>query len=313
VKPQIISASRRTDIPAFYARWLVNRLRAGWALTYNPFNRRPVIVSLRPQEVAGIVFWSKNFAPLLPHLREIRALGYRYFFLFTLTGLPRIFEPATPPVEEAVAVFRALARQHSPRHLVWRYDPILLTSLTDPDYHLRTFRELCRQLEDYTERCYLSFVDFYPKVRRRLQALARKEGIEIFLEPDPQLKRQLAQELAKLAANHGIAVFACCEDELLGPGIGKARCVDPELLAPLFELDPKSYPAKPTRPGCGCHESVDIGVYETCPHLCLYCYANTSERRVLSAYRQHDPAAPALTGWGAAREEPPEPQVCPGE
>ncbi|MGB9886060.1 MAG: DUF1848 domain-containing protein [Moorellales bacterium] len=302
MKPQIISASRRTDIPAFYSPWLVNRLRAGWVLTYNPFNRKPKRVSLKAEEVAGIVFWSKNFAPLLPYLREIGELGYRCFFLFTLTGLPRIFEPATPPVEEAVSAFQALASRYTPRHLVWRYDPILLSSLTDPDYHLRIFRELCQKLEGFTERCYISFLDPYPKVRRRLSALARRLDLEVFFEPDPQLKRQLAQELAGLASQHGITVWACCEGDLLWPEIGRARCVDPELLAQLFELDPHSYPPKPTRPGCGCHESVDIGMYETCPHLCLYCYANTSEGRVLSVYRQHDPAAPALSGW-AVREE----------
>jgi len=300
LKPRIISASRRTDIPAFYGTWLLNRLRAGWALTYNPFNRRPMAVSLRPQDVAGIVLWSKNFGPFLTHAEEIRERGFNCFFLFTITGLPRLLEPHTPPVKEAVAAFRTLARRFSPHHLVWRYDPILLSPLTDPAYHLRTFGHLCRQLGGYTFRCYVSFLDFYPKVRRRLERLSRTAGLELLAEPLPETKLELLRELAKAAAKHNIEVRVCSEDLPPSTGLKKARCIDPELLAPLFGLDPALYPPKPTRPGCGCHESVDIGVYETCPHLCEYCYANTSPQRVLSAYRQHEPTAPALVEPGSS-------------
>lgn len=295
-KPQIISASRRTDIPAFYSTWLVNRLRAGWVLTYNPFNRRPVQVSLRPAEVAGIVLWSKNFGPLIPHLPEIEARGYRLYFIFTITGLPRVFEPGVVAPEEALAHFKLLAQRYSPEHVQWRYDPIILTSLTDPAYHRETFRTLCQELEGHTRRCYISFATLYPKVRRRLQALAAREGFQWWPEPPLEDKRQLATELAAIAARHGIELFSCCDELLVGERIKKAHCIDATILAPLFDLDPGLYRPKPTRPQCGCHESVDIGTYDTCLHLCAYCYANADAKRVLANRRRHDPSLPALPG-----------------
>lgn len=295
-KPQIISASRRTDIPAFYSQWLVNRLRAGWVLTCNPFNYRPVKVSLKPAEVAGIVLWSKNFGPLLPHLPEIDAMGYRCFFIFTITALPRVFEPRVVNSEEAIAAFKSLARRYSPDHVQWRYDPIVLTSLTDPDYHLRTFRSLCRRLEGYTKRCYTSFATFYAKVRRRMEGLAARAGIEVWEDPPADQQRQLAEELAEIAGQHGIELFSCCNDLLVGEKIKKAHCIDAKVLAPLFGLQPNLYRPKPTRPQCGCYESVDIGMYDTCPHLCAYCYANASPRKVLLNFRRYDPSLPGLPG-----------------
>lgn len=289
--PRIVSVSRRTDIPAFYGEWFRERVRQGWALSQNPFSRRAVLVSLRPEDVGALVFWSKNFAPFLPYLAELKTLGYRMVFLFTITGLPRIFETRVPDTGVTVAALQAISRMFSPGHVLWRYDPVLLSSVTDEKYHLRRFRELCRLLSGYTTRCYISFVNLYPKVRRRLQAL-EKQGIKVLSVSEAE-QAALARHLAEIAAEYGIELYSCCNDHLVGGPVKKAHCVDAGLLASLFNLEAGFYRIRPTRKQCGCWESVDIGMYDTCPHGCIYCYANTGAGSSKN-YLRHDPSSPAL-------------------
>jgi len=295
-KPQIISVSRRTDIPAFYGEWFMQRVRQGWALTCNPFSQRAFRVSLRPEDVGAFVFWSKNFAPFLPYLAELKTLGYKMTFLYTITGLPRVFEDRVPPAGVSVSTFQAISKIFSPRHIQWRYDPILLTSMTDEKFHLRQFRDLCRLLEGYTTRCYISFVSLYQKVERRLHALEKK-GVNPLPVSEAE-QAALAQRLAEIAAEHGIDLYSCCNNHLVGGQVKKARCVDAELLAALFGFDAGLYRIKPTRKQCGCCESVDIGMYDTCPHGCIYCYANAGSKAGKN-YLRHDPDSPALVSRGS--------------
>lgn len=291
-KPQIISVSRRTDVPAFYGEWFVNRLREGWAANYNPYNHKTLVVDLAPEKVGALVFWSKNFKPFLAYLGEIEARGYWSFFLFTITGLPRLWEPRVVDTAVAVETFRELAWRYGPERVSWRYDPIILSAATGSEYHLRTFADLCSRLEGYTRRCYTSFVCMYPKVERRLAATA-KPGAKV-LEVGEEVKRELAERLADIAKEHGIQLYSCCNDFLVGDKIKKAHCVDMELIGELTGLDPALYRLNPTRKGCGCYESVDIGMYDTCPHLCRYCYANSHEQAVWRNYRSHDPQSRLL-------------------
>ncbi len=284
-EPRIVSVSRRTDIPAFYGEWFRQLVRQGWAVSYNPFSRRAVRVSLRPENVGAFVFWSKNFGPFLPYLAELKTQGYKMTFLYTVTGLPGVFEGRVPDAGVNVATFQTISKMFSPRHIQWRYDPIILTSITDEKYHLRRFRDLCRRLDGYTTRCYISFVQLYPKVRRRLRVL-EKEGIKLFSVPEAE-QAALAQRLAEIAAEHGIELYSCCNDHLVGGRVKKARCVDAELLAALFGLEAGLYRSKPTRKQCGCSESVDIGMYDTCPHGCIYCYANSGSKAGKN-YLYHD-------------------------
>lgn len=279
--PKIVSVSRRTDVPAFYGEWFINLVREGQVLVSHPFNYQPIQVSLQSGDVAGFVFWSKNFRPFLKYLDEIDARGYRSFFFFTITGLPRVFEPNVISVEDAVTTFRDLSRRYSAKHVQWRYDPILLTNSTPPEYHIKTFRRLCRQLEGYTTRCYFSFVCVYPKVQRRMERLAQY-GVE-FLKVSELEKVQLAAYLADIAERHGITMYSCCNDFLVGGKIKKAHCVDIDLLADLFGIDRNLYRLRPTRKQCGCYESVDIGTYNTCRYGCVYCYAGANARRSLGS------------------------------
>jgi hypothetical protein len=250
--------------------------------------------------VAGLVFWSKNFKPLESYLPEIASRGYRCFFIFTINALPRLFEPHVPDPREAITTFRSLARLFSPEHIHWRYDPIVLTNLTPPEYHLRQFAWLCRQLEGYTRRCITSFTCFYPKVRRRLHRVLIPAGVGLLERVSLEQKRELLEQMAFVAQGHGIELHLCCDDALIGEKVKKAHCLDIAVLAPLFHVNPEEYRPRPTRSQCGCYESVDIGMYDTCPHLCVYCYANSNPEKALASFRAHDPTLPALSSRFAA-------------
>lgn len=285
----IISASRRTDIPAFYAKWFMNRIRAGSVRYRNPFGGQVCGASLDPGDVHSIVFWSKYYGPLLPHLEELHSRGYRYYFHYTITGAPREQEPHVPAWPTAAKVLRRLAEKTSPRHVLWRFDPILLTDPWTPEAVVDRFRAIADAVAGATERCYFSFAMLYGKVLGRL----RRAGIR-YVEPSPELKRQIVDAMADIAEPRGITLHACCQDDALGPRVRKAHCVDADLLATLFPDRPMAFEQRPTRPQCGCAASRDIGMYDTCPYACVYCYANVGVDRPMQRFRQHDPGADML-------------------
>jgi len=320
VNPQLISISRRTDIPAFYGDWFMRRVTEGFAGWENPFGGRRTLVSLRRADVRCLAFWSKNFRPFLPHLRTLQELGYPCFFNYTITGLPSVFETHTVPAEDAVDSLRDLARCFSPEHINWRYDPIILSERTPPDYHLARFAGLAAALQGRITHCIVSFVWRYSKVERNFAALECAQDFRIF-DPDVAARRQLAEQLAAIAAAHGIALYSCCGDDLLSPPrpgeataggsggpallpapIRKAHCLDGETISRLYPGVPCRMAAHPTRPECGCAENVDIGRYDTCPHGCVYCYANVNKARADTCRRTHDPDS-AFLGYTKAESD----------
>jgi uncharacterized protein DUF1848 len=285
----LISASRRTDLPALYSDWFLERIRSGSASWVNPFNRALSTISLAPDQVAAVVFWTRNFAPMMRHLPELESRGYRYLVHFTITGLPRRYETHTPSMEAAVSQFRRLADRIGPERVLWRYDPILIAPDTGADFHRARFSDLLSRLAGATRQCSISFVEVYGKVRRNFD----KRSLPI---PDPELgdRRRLASELGEMAAEKGIAVLACCNDELLGPPVGKARCVDRDQILKIWPaLDLDAVPA-PTREECGCFRSYDVGAYDTCVQGCLYCYATRDRETARLRRALHDPLASTL-------------------
>jgi hypothetical protein len=288
----IVSASYRTDIPAFYADWFLRRLEEGFALVRNPYSGQLYRVDLRPQRVTGFVFWTRNFGPLLEHLDRLRAFGRPFLVQFTINSYPRAIEPAVIPPEKAVAQMHRLAREVHPLCPVWRYDPVLLTSLTSAEFHLDNFAGLAARLEGATDEVVISFAQIYAKSRRNLDAAARRHGFT-WQDPPGEAKRELAARLASIAGRHGMRLTVCSQPDYLAPGAGEARCVDVRRLARISG-EPLDAPQKGNRPGCACHESRDIGDYDTCPHGCLYCYAVRHRRVALARYRAHDPASPSL-------------------
>jgi len=301
----IISASRRTDIPKFHASWFMERVREGRAAYRNPFSGQVHEVSLRPEDVRAIVFWSKDYRPLERHLDELDRRGFRCCFQFTITGLPKIFEERVPDVDTSIETARRLAVRTSPAHVQWRFDPIVLSGATGPEETVRRFERLARMLEGATTRCTISFMEFYAKVKRNLVPLETAHDLQ-FRDPGIEEKRELAARLAAIAVGHGIALVSCCNDALIGKGdgweVGKARCVDASLLAALFPDRAAPPEAGPTREDCGCALSRDIGAYDTCPHGCFYCYANANQDLARRRHAAQDPGALAL---GEARGHPP--------
>ena len=290
---KIISASRRTDIPAFYSEWFMNRIRDGYMRWVNPFSRLVHRISLRPEDVMAFVLWSKNYAPLLGHLDDLDALGYRMLFHFTINGLPQAFEPRVPDAADMVECARSLSCRYGADAVLWRYDPVLISSITERRYHLNSFRELCAALEGAVKRCYFSFVVFHNKVRRNASALCRETGI-VLLDLPVSDRIEIANALADIASEHGIEMLSCCGDYLLGDKIKKAHCTDAALLYRLYPDRTRRLVEAPTREGCGCCECTDIGAYDTCPHGCVYCYANSRVQTASRSYERHDPGSDML-------------------
>lgn len=288
----IVSASYRTDIAAFYSEWFLRRLDEGFALVRNPYAGRLYRVDLRPPRVTGFVFWTRNFGPLLKHLDRLRAFGRPFLVQFTITRYPRAIEPAVIPAEKAVAQMHRLSREVHPQCAVWRYDPVLFSSLTPREFHLDNFARLAAQLEGATDEVVISFAQIYAKSRRNLDAAARRHGFT-WQDPPDEAKRALADELAALARRHGMRLTVCSQPDYVAPGAELARCIDVRRLARI-RGEPLDAPIRGNRPGCACHESRDIGEYDTCPHGCLYCYAVRHRRLALARYRAHDPASPSL-------------------
>jgi len=284
----VISASRRTDIPAFYSEWFMNRIRAGHVRWRNSRSGRVYTVSLQPEDVGAIVFRSKNCLPLLPHLDELDSRGYRTVFHFTITGLPRVFEPGVPDVSQLLVCARALSDRYGPERVMWRCDPVLISDITDAAYYRTRFRELATGMEGVTNRCYFCYPIYHKSVLRNTSRLRHATGVECYDAPRAE-QSEIAVMLADIAAEHGIQMLSCCGDYLVGGKIGKAHCIDAELLSRLFPEKIGLLAPHPIREECGCAECTDIGAYDTCLHGCVYCYANTSREAAIRNNKRHDP------------------------
>ena len=267
----IISASYRSDIPAYHGDWFLARFRAGRALVVNPYGGGVAAVPLRAG-VDGYVFWSRDPARFEPGFEAVRAAGLPFVLQHTLTDYPAPLERSGDPARR-IAAFRALAARHGPEALVWRYDPVLIGPRTPPAWHLERFAALAAALEGACDEVVVSFATFYRKVERRLAQLG--EG---WSDPPPAAKQALLLELAGLAAARGIRLALCCQPALVAAtGLPAAACIDPRRLERVAAAwgQPRSVVARPrpNRPGCGCADSRDIGAYDTCPRGCAFCYA----------------------------------------
>ncbi|QKV64547.1 DUF1848 domain-containing protein [Pseudomonas sp. 43A] len=290
----IISASRRTDIPAFYAEWFIKRVRAGFLLTRNPFNHNQIRrVSMLAQDVEAIVFWTRNPTNLMPYLPELDERGFNYYFQYTITGYPRSLERSVPNPYKAIEEFRKLSSQLGARRVIWRYDPVLLSNLLPLEEHKRLFQKIAKNLSGYTRRVVVSFSDFYKKTEKNLRDV---EGLICSdIAKDRESLQKLTDFMAKTAAQHDMEIFTCAEEVEVNE-IGHGKCIDERLIQEVFGLSLSGDKDKGQRESCGCIKSVDVGVYNTCLHGCSYCYATFSHERVISNKRNHDPDSPFLVG-----------------
>ena len=277
----ILSASRRTDIPSYYGEWFLNRLRAGELLVLNPYNtRRASRLLLSPEVVDCIVFWTKNPAPLRAYLPEVDALGYAYYFQYTLTPYGARWEPNLPPLAERVETLLTLSALLGRERVVWRYDPILFDGEIDERWHIRQFSALCEKLAGAVDEVIISFVDSY----------ARRKNPPV----SPAQMAKTGAAFAGLAAAHGLRLRTCCEEL---PGLERVACIDRERIERILGCPLEVERDQNQRPGCGCVQSVDIGAYSSCKNGCRYCYATRSFSEAERNFQRHDPASPLLIGW----------------
>lgn len=286
----ILSVSRRTDIPAFYADWFFHRLQAGYVLVRNPYRFHAVSrIALSPDVVDGIVFWTKNPAPMLARLNELR--DYPFYFQCTATAYSTDLEPHVPDKDHTVLpAMRRLAEMIGPERVIWRYDPVLLSQKYTIDFHRQRFTQMAKTLQGSTKRCVISFLDLYPSMQKEAARLGLRA-------PDRQEAETLAAYFADIAAHNGIKAETCAENiDLTHLGIAHGCCIDKALLEKIggFKLHTKKDLNQ--RPFCGCCASVDIGTYATCPGGCVYCYANRGAAAAKNAFAAHDAHAPLLLG-----------------
>ena len=283
----IVSASYKTDIPTFYGEWFVRRLRAGFCGMINPYNRQTYRVNLDRESVDGFVFWTKNVGPFLTYLPEVQQRGFPFVVQYTINAFPRALETSVVDWELSVETAWRVRETYGRRALVWRYDPILFSTLTPAEYHVESFAQLAERLDGATDEVVVSFAQIYKKTKRNLAMAAGDAGFE-WRDPGPEEKRTLLSRLLEIARRHRMQLAVCSQRELLVEGTEDARCVDARRLADIAGGS-LSTRLKGNRKDCGCYESRDIGEYDTCPHGCVYCYAVANRELALNRYRAHNP------------------------
>ena len=331
--PVIISASRSTDIPAFYAKWFFNRLAKGYCTWYNPFNiNQKMYISFERCKV--IVFWTKNPAPIIPYLPELDKRGIHYYFQVTLNDYVKEgFEPNVPSVEERVETFKALSNLIGKEKVIWRFDPLIITPSIGPRELLTRIWNVGNKLKGFTDKLVFSFVDVnaYRKVQNNLvkeTMLFTKEDVEN-AEANYVQRIEIVEGLKKIRESWhkdgwDVEMATCAEDiDLERYGIEHNRCIDGELMKRIFADDkelvyylytlkwpekdmfgeippipqkPKNVKDAGQRKICGCMVSKDIGMYNTCRHFCVYCYANTSKEAVLKNKDKHNNESESIIG-----------------
>ena len=315
-----ISASRKTDIPALYSEWFMQRIRAGYCHWTHPHTAQMQRISLMPEDCLAVVFWTRNPGPLLPHLDELTERGFKYYFFFTITGYPRSLEPYALKLGESIKSFRALSERVGPDRAFWRYDPVLLSNATPVSYHIDRFGEIAKQLAGYTRQCtYAWYLPFNHAQRN----LAERQ---VVLRPlSDEDRHMLLSQMVKITDSHNMRLVSCFSDDCLRvPRIQMGGCIDldilreltgnPDLdLMPAAQFDemlrgPQTRPSvlaslrtlagrarrtlmAETEPShCRCVASIDIGSPDTCVFGCAYCFATRSGEAALQNYRAHDPA-----------------------
>ena len=307
--PVIISASRSTDIPTFYADWFVERWKAGYVKWKNPFNGVPLYVSFK--KARAVIFWTKNPRPMFKHLDFLNEQVKNYYFQFSLNDYDAEgYEEKVPSVEARIKTFIELSNKIGKDRVVWRFDPLLMTEDIGVNELLMRVEKIGDQLYPYTNKLVFSFADI--GIYKKVQSNLKKNHINYneFTEED---MIQFAKGLKTLNSGWGLELATCAEKfDLNKYGISHNKCIDDDLLIKLFSKDKelmqflgvsfeaptifepnhtivrtKKIDDKGQREACGCIMSKDIGEYNTCPHGCVYCYANSSKENALMNYKNH--------------------------
>ena len=283
----ILQTGMRTDIPAFYSKWFLNRIKEGYVLVRNPYDPSSVTrYDINPNVVDLIAFCTKNPAPMLQHLDVLNEYG-QYWFV-TITPYGKEIEPNVPDKNKVIDDFKALSSRLGVNCVGWRYDPIFISDKYSVDFHISAFEKMASELSGYTNRCIISFIDIYKKVARNFpeaRALTKNERLTI------------GKAFAEIGKKYGIEIVSCAEgDELAEFGVNTNGCLTKEVYENAIGMPLDMPKRKSPRSECACFLGNDIGSYDTCLHLCKYCYANANPKQVKQNQRLHNPNSPFLIG-----------------
>ena len=284
----IICASRRTDIPAFHSKWMMNRIRAGYAMVRNPVAKNVVHrVDLSPRNIDLLILMTKDPRPMMPFIGELEERGMNIGFQITITPYGRDIEPGVPDKADIAEAFRTISDMIGRERMVWRYDPVILNGKYDVEYHRRKFSVLCGELAGYTDRCIFSFVELHKKLGR-----LREDGT--LRNASEEEAREIGAAFSETAEGSGMELNLCCSEyDLSEYGISSRGCIDKEQMkalgVPFEELQ------TPIRERCMCVKNIDIGEYDTCDHDCIYCYANRNTDGARKQ-KEYDPNGEMLFG-----------------
>ena len=283
----ILQTGQRTDIPAFYGQWLINRVRQGFVDVRNPYN--PIQITRYPinhEVVDGIAFCTKNPLPFIPLLHEIN--DYRQYWHMTITPYEADIETNVPQVDLVIDGFKHISTKRNPQSMVWRYDPIILTHNYTFDFHFESFYKMAKSLEGYTDTVVVSFIDIFDKVAQNFP-----EGYR----PSLDIQKKIIKELVSIAHSHHMILKTCGEGDVFKAfGVNTEGCLTLDCYERAWNVKLKAPKRTPARPECNCYLHGDIGAYDTCGHLCKYCYANVNPVLVKENMRKHNPDSPFLIG-----------------
>ena len=283
----IINTGQRTDIPAFYSQWFANRLKAGFVLVRNPYNPKSVIrYRLTPDVVDLIGFCSKNPAPMLPYMDLLEPFGQWWYV--TITPYGKDIEPNVPDKLKVLESFRQLSKIVGADRIGWRFDPIFISEEWPAERHIKAFEYMARTLEGYTHTAVISFIDLYEKTRKNFP--------EVQNVPDDERLR-LGKAFVEIASKYGMTVRPCAEGtDLARFGADCSGCMTVAMYENALHKNMIVPRFAPARKECACYLGCDIGAYNTCGHLCRYCYANYDAATVRHNMKLHDPESPLLIG-----------------
>lgn len=284
----IINTGCRTDIPAFYSKWLINRIREGYVLVRNPYNPNQVTrYNLSPDVVDCLAFCTKNPEPMLKYLDEIDK--YKQYWFVTITPYGKDIEPNVPNKEKVIESFKKLSKHIGVNSIGWRYDPIFIGNNFDVNKHIYYFEKIAKELKNYTHNCTISFLDLYEKVKRNAPEIK---------PPNHEEQIQIAKVFSKIGKENNMVIHSCCEKTYLSQyGLKCNGCMSKEIVEKAIgcNLNPPNS-RKNLRESCNCLMGNDIGAYNTCGHLCKYCYANANKGLVIENMKKHNDNSPFLIG-----------------
>ena len=289
----ILQTGQRTDIPAFYVQWLINRVREGFVDVRNPYNPLQVTRYFINHEIVdGIAFCTKNPLPFIPLLNEI--VDFRQYWHITITPCGTDIEPYVPPYPSVIEGFKHISKLLNSQSMVWRYDPIILTNEYTVDFHFESFYKMAKSLKDYTDTVVVSFLDIFDKVAQNFP-----EGYR----PSLDVQNKIIKEFLSIARSHHMTLKTCGEEHIFKEiGADTEGCLTLDCYERAWNIKLKAPKRTPARPECNCYLHGDIGAYDSCSHFCRYCYANTNQAAVRYNRLHHYPNSSLLIGKLSKRE-----------